>query len=389
MPKHHTRNYIQAIVKKIEDGVSIHEIHDQYAIPQSTIYKWLSKYRKHKTPYGEFTVYKYLLLEKKCTDYKKMLEIVINSPFIQNTPITIRESYMLGLQRKYKYQNYLVCGAFGIHHTTYHHFLYDNKGNNAWFVERKKRLEKLISKIFMESGKSYGASKIRYILNSKYKEKISENYIREIMRDLGLKGSSPKKRKRDTNEAFKRKREKENLIKQNFDATRPNQKWVLDCKMFYCKDRRVEICAIEDLFARRIIAYRLGSKECGRLVCGTLNDTFSVRNPEKGLIIHSDGGATNRSISANRIITRHKAKHSYSRSRNPFDNAAIESFFSRFTAEFIYDAYNMHPFSSIKEMKMRVEKFIHDYNYNRPHGHNDGLPPVTAERMYLIGVRKK
>ncbi|MBR3594724.1 IS3 family transposase [Candidatus Saccharibacteria bacterium] len=381
MAKRHSEKYIKNIVKEFEKGASIKDVEAIHAIPESTLYRWLSEYQERGGK-EEFTLKRFNMYKKRYEDCQLMLDIVTRSPFIKGTPLPIREAYMAVLQKRYHYKSRIVCGAFGVDHVTYHHYLYDNKSEHTWFVERRKRLEKLVSKIFMDSGGSLGAKKIHAVLRNQYHEKISLKYVRDIMRDLGLRGPTPKHRKRDVNLAFKRRMEKENLIKQDFNAEQPNQKWVLDCKMFYCKNHRIEICVIEDLFARKVVAYRLGSKECGRLVCATLKDALAARKPRAGLIIHSDGGSSNRSILLNRLIASAKAKHSYSRTRDPYDNSVIESFFSRFATEFLYDAYEVHPFSSMRDMSTRVEKYIYSYNYKRPHGYNDGLTPVEAEEKY-------
>lgn len=74
--------------------------------------------------------------------------------------------------------------------------------------------------------------------------------------------------------------------------------------------------------------------------------------------------------------------HSYSVAANPYDNAAVESFFSHFSTEFLADAYNKHPFHSVREMEERIEAYIGDYNSKRPHIYNDGKTPNEKEREW-------
>ena len=179
------------------------------------------------------------------------------------------------------------------------------------------------------------------------------------MRENGIRGAKPSRIKRGANTKYKKYRSKRNILEQDFVAKNLNTKWVLDCKMFYGKNKVYQICVIEDLFARRVVAYRIGGSECGKLVAATLRAAAETRKWEGKLILHTDNSRANTSIRVERLIRELGIAHSYSMTSNPQDNAPIESFFSHFSTEFLKDAYSVHPFHSIKEMYERIEKYIH------------------------------
>ena len=383
MGKHKSERFKIRIVKKISQGIAVKDIVLEYGIPESTVYKWLSEYSEYKTHYGSFTLKQFRALERQNEDLRLMLNLAVNSPFIHDVPQQDREAYMEKVQEITELKPHILCGAFGIDHATYHHYLYDNKRDEAWFVARHNRLVKLIRKIYAESDGVFGAKRIRYVLKYKYHMKeISEEYVRKIMRENGLKGATPKRIKRKQNAEYKVFLHKENLLNQDFFTTMPNTKWVLDCKLFYCKRKQCQLCAVEDLFARKVIAYKIGRSENGRLIKATLTEAFVNRKTDDRLIIHSDRGGANQSERVNSFIRQHKARHSYSETADPFDGAPIESFFSHFSTEFLVDVTERHPFNSMRDMEERVAKYIGWYNETRPHIYNDGKSPNQKEREW-------
>lgn len=384
MGKHRQERFKKKIVSEILEGASVHEITVKYTLPESTVYEWLSLYRAHKNKRGAFTLKQLREAERNYRDAKRKLDILIKSPFIQNVPLVEREKYMELIEKEKDIPSYILCQSFDVDHATYHHFKYDNKRETIWYLVRQKELRRLITKIYLESGAIYGAKKIRFILKRDYHKRASEDFIRKIMREEGFQGARPRKGKRGLNKEYKEAREKKNLLRQNFTAVAPNRKWVSDSKLFFARGRSFCLCVVEDLYSRRIISYRIGQRECGRLVSATLKDAFLSRRPRKGLIIHTDGGAANKSIRINRLIHSIGAIHSYSISSNPYDNSPVESFFSHFTAEFLLDAIKIHPFHSVKEIHDSIEKYIANYNSKRPHSYNNGLTPVEKERAYKL-----
>ena len=389
MSKHRTERYKKKIVKEIEMGSSVHEIMEKYAIPESTIYKWLSEYKERKSYSGQFTFRQFLNMKRRLENVEKELSIVVNSPFIQKTPLSIRQGYMEQLEKEQGIPSHILCECFDVDHATYHHFRYDNARDKAWFVVRQKELSRLVTKIYVESGGIYGAKKIKHILLRDYHKRASEGFIRSIMRENGYTGATPKQSKRGANAEYKEEVLKRNLLRQNFRADVPNEKWVLDSKQYYAKRKCFHICVVEDLYSRRVISYKIGVRESGRLVSATLKEAFTKRRPRKGLIIHTDGSMANRSVRVNRLIRSHFAIHSYSEVSNPYDNSPVESFFSHFSAEFLVDTYKNHPFHSVREMYSRINDYINTYNDERPHEHNNGLSPTKKEQAYRRSPQKQ
>ena len=89
---------------------------------------------------------------------------------------------------------------------------------------------------------------------------------------------------------YRNKERKENIIKQNFTLTAPNEVWVCDITYFRVNDRTYYLCAILDLYARKVVAWKISQRNSTHLTKRTLKSAVIDRIPAPGLIFHSDNG---------------------------------------------------------------------------------------------------
>ena len=100
--------------------------------------------------------------------------------------------------------------------------------------------------------------------------KVSQEMVRELMRDMGLLSI-----RQDAKKVYaKERRSLKNHLNQQFEVTRPNEVWVSDVTYFLCKDIKYYICAIIDLYARRIVGYRVGKRNSTQLVKSTFKQAY-------------------------------------------------------------------------------------------------------------------
>lgn len=164
-----------------------------------------------------------------------------------------------------------------------------------------------------------------------------------------------------------------NVLKGNFKANHPNQKWVTDITFMMCKDGRLYLSCIKDLYDNSIIAYHISNKNDLDLVIQTLNKAFIENNPENlsSLIIHSDRGSQYVSKLYDETLRYYKIIPSFSRTATPTDNAPIESFYSTFKQECFRRIKTK--FKNI--VKQTVDSFMYEYNYERPQYNKKELTP--------------
>ena len=385
--KRRSEKFKQSVALLVEDGESAIGLAAKFNIPLSTIYYWHDEYAPQTTTNS---VWNKRRLKENANRSKKVqleLELLRNSPFIQTADRTERMIVMEDLLKKDTTDSItaeLLCEAFDIDKSTLRHFRFDGKHGDTQLRRRRKRLESRILKIFHDSNNTYGALKILHLLRGKYHERVSVDYVRKIMRDLGIIGATPRQIKRKLRATVRYYDEKRNILKQNFCATKPNEKWVSDSKQFVgARGLIKEICIVEDLYARKIVSYHIGTTENTNLVAKTLRKAIAARVIVDNLVLHTDNSSANISIRYNTLIRSNGIIHSYSGKGNPFDDAPGESFFSHFSAELLVDAAKEHPFRSERDMRERIAKFVDKYNNKRPHRFNDYLTPAQKESQYI------
>ena len=58
-----------------------------------------------------------------------------------------------------------------------------------------------------------------------------------------------------------------------------------------CNEKSYYICVIIDLYARKVIGYKVGKKNSTQLIKSTLKQAYESRLPDSSLIFHSDRGS--------------------------------------------------------------------------------------------------
>ena len=79
-------------------------------------------------------------------------------------------------------------------------------------------------------------------------------------------------------------------MQQQFQTERPNRVRVSDITAFKFKPKYYYLCAIIDLFSRKIISYRISQNSSTQLLAKTFKQVYTERKPEKKLMFHSDWG---------------------------------------------------------------------------------------------------
>lgn len=118
-----------------------------------------------------------------------------------------------------------------------------------------------------------------------------------------------------------------NLLAQQFDQKAPNLVWVCDFTYVRVGKRFYYICAILDLYARKVIACRVGSKIDRFLAIDTLRDAVQYRGVSTGVMFHTDRGSQFTSSDFRKELDRLHMVQSFSAKGHPYDNAVMECFF--------------------------------------------------------------
>jgi putative transposase len=116
-----------------------------------------------------------------------------------------------------------------------------------------------------------------------------------------------------------------------------------------------------------------------RLTLTALEMAFANRQPQSGLIHHSDRGVQYASGDYVTRLEHAGMQISMAAVGNPYENAQIESFFRTLKREEVY----LHDYRTFAEAEANIERFIETvYNQKRLHSSLGYLPPVEFEAAY-------
>ena len=172
-----------------------------------------------------------------------------------------------------------------------------------------------------------------------------------------------------------------NLLKQDFAAAAPNQRWVSDTTELLIGPNRSKLflAAIVDLYSRFVVGWALSARNDRHLVIRALDMAIRRRCPNVGLLHHSDQGSPYASEDHRKILAAHGITCSMSRRGNCYDNAAMESWVSTFKSEL-----GEH-FQSDAEAKAQIFDYIECfYNPTRRHSALDYISPAQYERAARV-----
>ena len=101
------------------------------------------------------------------------------------------------------------------------------------------------------------------------------------------------------------------------------------------------------------------------------------RQPDERLVFHFDHGCQYTSHSFRKMFIQNSITQSFSRSDNPYDNGAMESFFSSFKQEEIY----LTAYRSVDDCKSHISEYMKFYNSKCPHRANNHKTPDQIEEL--------
>ncbi len=149
-----------------------------------------------------------------------------------------------------------------------------------------QELYKKIEAVYNDNHKVYGSPRIYRELEAQGVA-CSENRVARLMRLRGLRAKQSRRYKTTT------KRNKAhpvapNLLKRDFVADQPDQKWLSDITYIPTAEGWLYLAAILDLYTRRIVGWAMSERMTSALTVKALNMAIQQRQPGAGLIHHSD-----------------------------------------------------------------------------------------------------
>lgn len=240
-------------------------------------------------------------------------------------------------------------------------------------------MEQHIIDIFREHKRRYGSRRICKTL-AQQGEKVSRYKAGKVLRKHGLKAIQPRSFVPKTTDSRHAYRISPNLLLNRAMPSKPDQVWVGDITYIpLAGSNWCYLCVWMDLFSRKITGWYLDDNMEETLVIAAFRKAMDSRKISKGLIVHSDRGGQYASNTFRNIIANKKIMQSMSRADNPYDNAFMESCFSRFKAELLQNGV----FENIEDARTEIFEYIEMYyNTVRLHSSLNYQSPCSFEKQY-------
>lgn len=277
-----------------------------------------------------------------------------------------------------EYPKSLVCLTLNISRSSYHKRIKEPRTKKEAEVEN---LAKEARRLFEENNSEYGRTRLGKAMREEGYN-ISDGTVRKLMKKESLIPRKAKKYKATTNSKHSYE-VAENLLKREFKASRPNEKWCGDSTYISTEEGWLYVSAIIDLCDRSCVGLSFSSRHTQELMLETLRMGIKEHKPGRGTVFHSDRGVQYASNSFKEELRRNGMLQSMSKSGDPYDNAAMESFWSTVKTGCVYG----RRFKTRKEARQTIFEYVYGfYNTRRYHSAIGYEKPLEYRRKLLASV---
>jgi transposase InsO family protein len=234
-----------------------------------------------------------------------------------------------------------------------------------------------IQRVWDENFRVYGAEKVWRQLG---REEIvtARCTVERLMRTMGLRGATRGRAFTITTQREDGTRPAD-LVQRTFTATRPNALWVADLTYVATWNGFVYVAFVIDVFARRIVGWRVGTSLRTDLTLDALEQALHARPDRDGLVHHSDHGGQYLALRYTERLADAGIAPSVGSVGDSYDNALAESVIGLFKTEVIR---RQGPWRHVEAVEFATLAWVDWFNTRRllaPLGH---VPPIEYERAY-------
>jgi transposase InsO family protein len=240
-----------------------------------------------------------------------------------------------------------------------------------------RELLKKMKAVFKGSGETYGSPRI-YRVMRKLGLMCSQNRVARLMRAEGLQAKQAR-RFRAITRRNKAHRAAPNVLKRDFVADRPNQKWLADISYIPTLEGWLYLAVILDLYSRQIVGWAMSNRMTTDLTLDALRMAIRLRQPGPGLIHHSDQGSQYTDERYKAELESRSIVISMNGVGSWYDNAPMESFFGTLKSEQVHHCVYQTRNEARSDVFYYIEAF---YNRCRLHSSLDYLSPEAYEQLY-------
>jgi len=268
----------------------------------------------------------------------------------------------------------VMCGILGVSKSGYYKWFNRKPSKRS---QEEGRLEVEIKAAHKRTRETYGPERLQHELKDQGVS-VGICRIRRIRKKLGIRCKQSRKFKATTDSKHALP-VAENLLNQQFEATRPNEVWLSDITYIPTEEGWLYLAGHKDLFTGEIVGYAMGNRITKNLVSQSLFKAVAAKRPGAGLIHHSDRGSQYCAHEYRGLVGQFKMRASMSRKGDCYDNAPMESFWGTLKNELVHHSRYKTREQAIREITEHIEVF---YDRQRRQERLGYLSPAVYERQF-------
>ena len=253
--------------------------------------------------------------------------------------------------------------------------------------DRAKRDEDLkpeIERVFKENLSVYGVRKVWHQMRREGFD-IARCTVARLMKDIGIEGVVRGKKPKTTipDKSLPCPLDK---VNRQFHASAPNVLWVSDFTYVATWQGFVYVAFVIDVFARRIVGWRVSRTPTAGFVLDALEQAIHQRRPvQDRLVHHSDRGSQYLSIKYTERLAEAKIAPSVGSVGDSYDNALAETINGLFKAEVIHRCGPWRNFEAVEYATLEWVDWFNNRRMLEPIGN---IPPAEAEVNFYAALER-
>jgi transposase InsO family protein len=271
-----------------------------------------------------------------------------------------------------------LCAVFEVKCSGYHAWV---KAEASARERADAQLRPHIRAVHAEHQGRYGAPRIRAELAAQGQRHGCKRIAR-LMKAEGLRGLCARRFVPQTTQSDHAEPLAPNRLAEAPAPTGPNQNWVTDLTYVRTDEGWLYVAVMVDLWSRRVVGWATGATLHATLAMNALRMALQHRRPPRGLLHHSDRGVQYACAEYRALLAASGLVASMSRTGNPYDNAAMESFNATYKRECVGLAQAQGGYAPRAAATQDFFTYVETY-YNRVRRHSAlGMqPPVDFEQQ--------
>ena len=242
-------------------------------------------------------------------------------------------------------------------------------------AEAEDGLRGHIGRIFAARRRAYGSPRVHAELRREGRHH-SRRRVAWLMRKMGLQAQRGRRRPPRTTDSRHDLPVAPNLLGRRFAADRPDTVWLADISYLPSDEGWLYLAAIEDLATREIVGWSMADHLRAELCIDALVMALQHRQPDPGLIHHSDRGGQYASRRYRELLRRSGINQSMNAAATCYDNAFMESCYGTVKTELEMVEYANGP-----EAVRELSAYVRYYNTSRRHSALGYVSPAEFENQ--------